>query len=147
MLSEQLETLLKPVIIDAGLELYGLQILRSQPTVLRIFIDSETGINAEQCATVSRRVGSILEVENVFSGAYRLEVSSPGIDRPLFTKAHFQDSVGSRVKIRLSQPQAGQRNGVGLLSQVNEETVHLVLDDGRDWIVDFNDILKASLRC
>ncbi len=98
---DQLADLITPVLDDLGLELVDLEYKREgRDLFLRIFIDKTGGVNLDDCAGLSREVSALLEVENIITDAYRLEVSSPGMDRPLKRPADFDRFIGERVKIK-----------------------------------------------
>ncbi len=100
-LVEELLDLVGPILEDAGFELVDLEFKQEGPEwYLRIFIDKEGGITLDNCAEISREVSAILEVEDLIDRAYRLEVSSPGIDRPLKKPGDFERFAGQRVKIK-----------------------------------------------
>lgn len=97
----ELEQLIVPVLDDLGFELVDLEYQREgQDLFLRIFVDKDGGVNLDDCATISREVGALLEVEDLITDAYRLEVSSPGLDRPLKRPADFERFVGEQVKVK-----------------------------------------------
>ena len=100
--------------------------------LLRIYVDSANGVNLDECAKVSRQISAVLDVEDPIQGHYYLEVSSPGIDRPLFTIDQCQGYLGKPVAIRLRVPKAGRRNFTGTLVQVENEQISLQLDDQAD---------------
>ncbi len=109
-----------------------------------MFIDHENGINVDDCAEVSRQVGAILDVEDPISSEYNLEVSSPGIDKPLFEMAHFQSVIGEIVNIRLSMPLNGRRKFKGTLVAIENDT--LIVDvDGIEYELVINNVDKANL--
>lgn len=100
-LVDELIELITPILDDLGFELVDLEYIREgRDLFLRIFIDTPGGVNLDHCATVSREVGALLEVENPIAEAYRLEVSSPGMDRPLKKPADFERFAGERVKVK-----------------------------------------------
>lgn len=98
---EKVESVVLPVLQDMALELVDIEYKREgRDWVLRLFIDKEGGVTLDDCVAVSREVGAILEIEDFIQTAYRLEVSSPGLDRPLKKPSDFQRFVGERVKIK-----------------------------------------------
>lgn len=98
---DRVNVLLQPILVEMGLELTDLEYVREgRDSTLRVFIDKEGGINLDDCAALSRELGAVLEVEEVIQAAYRLEVSSPGLDRPLKTPKDYERFVGSLVKIK-----------------------------------------------
>ena len=138
--------LIEPTVASMGYELVGVEYLGQGPhSRVRVFIDQPTGINLDDCERVSRQVSALLDVEDPIHGQYALEVSSPGLDRPLFKLEHFVRFVGHQVKLRLRQPRMGQRNFKGQLVAVADETIDLVLDDGNTIKLAFRDVDKANL--
>jgi ribosome maturation factor RimP len=134
-----------PVIEAMGYEFLGFELRRSSGNgLLRIYIDSESGILVDDCAKVSRQVSAMLDVEDPISGEYILEVSSPGIDRPLFEIAHYQKFLGSRIKLRTRLPHEGRRNFIGVLLRVEEPNIILEVDD-KEFVLAFSNIEKAKL--
>jgi ribosome maturation factor RimP len=98
---DQLAALISPVLDDLGFELVDLEYKQEgRELFLRLFVDKTGGVNLDDCAAVSREVGALLEVENVISNAYRLEVSSPGMDRVLKRPEDFERFAGARVKVK-----------------------------------------------
>jgi len=125
-LSTQLRSLIEPVVTGMGFELWGLEYLtQGRYSVLKIFIDSENGIDVDDCASVSRQVGSLLDVEEPLKGQYTLEVSSPGMDRRLFTFEQFDLMKGTQVKLKLNKPFDGKKRFTGLLVGTEERDVVL----------------------
>lgn len=105
---EQLQALLAPVVEALGYECWGVEFIsQGRHSVLRVYIDRPEGILIDDCEAVSRQVSGILDVEDPISGEYTLEVSSPGMDRPLFTLEQFAKHAGEQVKIRLRSPYEG----------------------------------------
>ena len=112
--------------------------------VLRLFIDREGGVGLEDCAAVSREVSALLDAEDPIPSAYTLEVSSPGFDRVLRTRAHFGRFVGSRVFVELKEPRAGRRRYTGTLLTVDDGGIALEVD--REQVaMTFAEIGKARL--
>ncbi len=130
--NEQLVQLIRPAINMLGYELVGLEYFPSgHQHTLRIYIDREQGIGVKDCECVSRQVSALLDVEDPIRGQYALEVSSPGLDRPLFTAEHFVRFSGHRVKLRLVAPHEGRRNFRGVIQGVEDGRVMLTMDDGQ----------------
>ena len=97
---QRLTELLSPTVEAAGFELLGCEFVPAgRHSTLRLFIDHPDGVTVDHCAVVSREVGAILDVEDPIQNEYNLEVSSPGLDRPLFTPAHFAKVVGQKVEV------------------------------------------------
>lgn len=130
-MSAQLRSLIEPVVTGMGFELWGVEYLtQGRYSVLKIFIDSENGIDVDDCASVSRQVGSLLDVEEPLRGQYTLEVSSPGMDRRLFTFEQFDLMKGFQVKLKLNKPFDGKKRFTGLL--VGTEDKEIVLRVGEE---------------
>jgi ribosome maturation factor RimP len=141
-LRERLIALIEPVAADLGFELVELEL---GPGVVRLFIDHPDGVRVENCERVSREVSALLDVEDPIATAYRLEVSSPGLERVLRTRAHFERFVGERVWVELKIPRAqGRRRYTGRLAAVDGEDIRLVVD-GEPVSVAFGEIGKAKL--
>jgi ribosome maturation factor RimP len=142
-LSEKLNSLLESM----GYEFVGGEMLsQGQYSTLRIYIDSEKGVTIDDCSQVSRQLSAMLDVESPMQSRYTLEVSSPGIDRPLFTLAHFEKQVGKTVRIKLSVPVNKRRQYKGLVTKVLEGQIYL-LEDGVKQAVEipFSAIDKANV--
>jgi ribosome maturation factor RimP len=127
---ELLEKLIVPVVIALGCELWGLEYLtQGRYTTVRIFIDGPTGVSLEDCERVSRQVSSVFDVEDPIDGEYTLEVSSPGLDRPLYTEAQYARYVGQVISVRLRIARDGRRRFKGVINKVENGDVFLQVDD------------------
>ena len=127
---EQLQAMLAPVVESLGYQCWGIEFIsQGRHSLLRVYIDHANGILIEDCETVSRQVSAVLDVEDPISSEYTLEVSSPGMDRPLFTLEQFAAHAGEQVKIKLRSPFDGRRNFQGLLRGVEEQDVVVLVDD------------------
>jgi ribosome maturation factor RimP len=127
--NQTLVRLLQPVIETMGYELLGIEHgSRGHGDLLRIYIDHEAGITLEDCERVSEQVSGILDVEDPLQRSYTLEVSSPGLDRPLFSLGQFEDYIGHEAQIRLRQMVNGRRRLRGLIDAVEDGTVILQVD-------------------
>jgi len=146
--AENLTSLIDPVVTGLGYELLGIEyIAQGRHSVLRIYIDSEQGIELGDCERVSRQVSGVLDVEEPLQGQYVLEVSSPGTDRPLFKAEHYARFVGQRVRVRLRRPRDGQRKFLGVLEDIDEEGILLRdAENGHGIKLAFADIDKANLE-
>lgn len=120
-----IQALLTPMIAALGYEWWGCVLMpQAKGTLLRVYIDGPEGVTVDGCAAVSRQIAAALEVEGVFSGPYTLEVSSPGINRSLFTLSHYAHYVGQSMKLRLREGAIPQRRQVrGILKAVEGETL------------------------
>ncbi len=142
---QKLTEMLRPSVEQVGKELLGVEFISAgKDSVLRLFIDHENGIDVDDCAEVSRQVGAILDVEDPISTEYNLEVSSPGLDRPLFDLAHFEAVIGETINVKLSIPLNGRRKFKGELEAVENDTL-IVVVDGQDYELAHSNIDKANL--
>ncbi|HHW2038180.1 TPA: ribosome maturation factor RimP [Pseudomonas aeruginosa] len=142
---EQLQALLAPVVEALGYECWGVEFIsQGRHSVLRVYIDRPEGILIDDCEAVSRQVSGILDVEDPISGEYTLEVSSPGMDRLLFTLEQFAKHAGEQVKIRLRSPYEGRRNYQGILRGVEEQDVVVLVDD-HEYLLPIDSIDKANI--
>jgi len=128
-----------------GYELVGVEYLpQGRRSLLRIYIDTPDGVTVDDCERVSHQVSGVLDVEDPIHGQYVLEVSSPGLDRPLFTEEHYRRFAGSRVKLRVSPPLDGRRNFTGVLKGIHDDKVVLVHEDG-EWVIPLDHVEQARL--
>jgi len=141
----KLTEMLRPAVEEVGKELLGIEYISAgNNSVLRLFIDHENGIDVDDCAEVSRQVGAILDVEDPISSEFNLEVSSPGLDRPLFDKAHYEAVIGETIEVKLSIPFNGRRKFKGKLIAIENDTL-IVTVDGEDYDLVLGNIVKAHL--
>ena len=143
--SNDFEALLAPVVQALGFTLWGVELRSSQwQAHLKLFIDHEDGITVDNCSNVSHQVSGVLDVEDPINVAYTLEVSSPGVERPLMKIAHFEKYTGHVIKVRLNWPLAGRRNFWGKLAKVDQQNISLDMDG--QWIeFPFNAVKRANL--
>lgn len=145
MVEEKIEQLLKPLIEEMGYELWGCEYLaQGKHSVLRLYIDQSEGIDVDDCQKVSHEVSAILDVEDPITSHYSLEVSSPGIPRPIFNYEQYQRYIGNAVQIKLYQPFEGRRKYVGTIVSADETTLVLHVDDAAKHFAVSN-IVKANL--
>ena len=145
MSSGKLTALLQPLVEELGYEFVGFE-HSSNPKnpVLLIYIDTPDGIAVEDCEKVSREVAALLDVEDPISGQYMLEVSSPGLDRPLFTLSQFHQFSGEVAQISLYAPSNGRRKFKGKILGTDEGQVKIE-QDGEEVTLDLGNIAKARL--
>lgn len=125
------EAIVEPVVLSLGYELVGMEFLtQGRNGLLRVYIDIEDGITLDDCQRVSHQLSGVLDVEDVIKGQYQLEVSSPGLDRPLFKLEHFERFAGHKAKLKLITPVNGQRKFRGTLRGVRDGQVILEIEDG-----------------
>lgn len=128
-----------------GLELWGVELLQQgRYSLLRIYIEREEGVTIDDCEKVSRQVSAILDVEDPIAGEYTLEVSSPGVDRPLFSIEQYEQYVGSEVNLKMRRPLNGRRKFKGQIIKVSEEIVCLSVD-GTEYELQYPEIESASI--
>lgn len=136
--------LIEPVLIELGYELVELQLRNEQlGLVLRLIIYKDGGISLDDCSSVSRTIGHLLEVEEPIAKAYHLEVSSPGLDRALKTERDFARNMGLKVEAAFREGEA-TRNVIGTIAGVNEIMVTITVDGAPEQIA-LADIVKAKL--
>ena len=142
----KLKQLLQPVVEALGCQLWGLDLQAGGKTkLLRIYIDrAEDGIGIEDCEKVSRQSSAILDVEEAINGEYILEVSSPGMDRPLYELDHYQQFIGEDISLRLRFPYEGRRNFKGRLAAVDGDEVVVVVAD-TEFLFPVEGIEKANV--
>jgi ribosome maturation factor RimP len=137
-----LQGLLETTLSGLGYELVDLE-RSAKGKLLRVFIDKPEGINVDDCALVSHHLGRVFTVENVDYD--RLEVSSPGLDRPLRREADFVRFAGQKVRLKLRVAMNGQRNFAGRLKSAGGGQVEMEIDDGRVLSFDLDNVDKARL--
>jgi len=111
--------------------------------VLRLYLDKEGGPNMDDLSRVSRQLSELLDVQDTIDGAYTLEVSSPGINRPLKKPAHFARFVGKRIRVRTRDLIDGRRSFLGILGQVVEDSV-ILTQEGKRYQIPFSMIEKSN---
>jgi len=146
MKQDKLSQLIAPLIEDLGYVFWGLEYqVRKADALLRIYIDHENGNSVDDCARVSYEVSGLLDVEEPISMAYILEVSSPGMDRILFSASQFADFVGEGVKIKLNQMVEGRRKIKGQIISVSDEKITIKSEDDQATIK-FDQIMRARIN-
>lgn len=127
---QQLDEILRPVIEGLGFDCWGIDyISQGRHSVLRVYIDHPEGISVENCEQVSRQISGVLDVEDPISNNYTLEVSSPGMDCPLFSLDQFEAHIGSLIQLKLRMAFEGRRRYQGIINGVKDNEVLLVVDD------------------
>lgn len=143
---ERLQQLLQPTISGLGYELLGVEYLpQGRHSLLRIYIDHPDGITVDDCSRVSHQVSALFDVEDPISGQYTLEVSSPGLDRPLFNPDHYRRFTGSVVTLRLLLPYEGRRRFTGRLHGIGDDDEVVLEVDGELFGFALTAIEKANL--
>jgi ribosome maturation factor RimP len=142
---QKLNELLQPLVEDLGYEFVGLEYnTNPKNSLLRIYIDHENGVGIEDCETVSRESAALLDVKDPIRSQYNLEVSSPGLDRPLFTAAHYQEFEGCIAQVDLFAPLDGRRKFSGPILGADETSVRIE-QDGSEVALDLSNVVKARL--
>ncbi len=144
-IQERLTELFEPVAAALGCELWGVEYMaQGRRALLRVYIDKEGGISVDDCERVSRQVSSVLDVEDPIQAEYTLEVSSPGMSRPLFKLEQFAVSVGEIVAVRLRLPFEGRRKFTGLLKGIEGDEIVLEVDN-EEYVLPYELIDKANI--
>jgi ribosome maturation factor RimP len=146
MREDELNALLAPLIADLGLELVGIEFSPGRGgSLLRVYVDSPgRPVTIDDCERASREISAALDVNDPVAGRYTLEVSSPGLDRPLFTPAQFERFVGEAVKINVNLPLDGRRRFHGTIKTVDGDRITIEQDGEPVTIVHAN-VAKARL--
>ena len=144
--NDSLFDLLSDSIDDYGYELIHLELVgRESSRVLRLFIDAPGGITLDDCAFISQQVGRLLDVEDPIQGRYTLEVSSPGIERPLVRREHYENVVGERIQLSTLIKCGGRKNFLGQLVKIVDDSIVLEAD-GTSYTIDLTNVRQARLK-
>ena len=144
-LEQRLQEMLQGAVEALGCELWGIECQRAgRFMTVRLFIDKDGGVGVDDCADVSRQVSAILDVEDPIADKYNLEVSSPGLDRPLFTLEQFQRYVGEDIAVHLRIPVLDRRKWQGKLEKIENDMLTLIVD-GQEQVLIFGNIQKANV--
>jgi len=144
-MTDKLQVLLEPGARAAGFDIWAVDYVQQEGgAVLRVYIDGPDGVTVDDCAAVSWQLSGVLEVEDPLQGQYVLEVSSPGLDRPLVVPAHFQSVLDKRVKLDTYSYQLGRKRFQGQLMVADDEKIVLEVD-GELYEIPYEDIHRARL--
>ncbi|CDL82863.1 Ribosome maturation factor rimP [Xenorhabdus szentirmaii DSM 16338] len=143
-LEQKLTEMISAPVEALGFELVGLEFIRARVSTLRVYIDSEEGITVDNCADVSHQVSAVLDVEDPISVLYNLEISSPGLDRPMFKAEHYQRFMGETVSLVLRMAMQNRRKWQGIIKAVDGEMITVTVD-GKDEVFALSNIQKANL--
>lgn len=144
-LEQNLQEMLQDAVEDLGCELWGIECQRAgRFMTVRLFIDKDDGVTVDDCADISRQVSAILDVEDPTADKYNLEVSSPGLDRPLFTLLQFERYIGQDIAVHLRIPVMERRKWQGKLERIEKDMITLIVDD-QEQILVFGNIQKANV--
>ncbi|MCL2287223.1 MAG: ribosome maturation factor RimP [Firmicutes bacterium] len=149
-MTETLETLLAPVAEAQGCELYDIEYVKEgSDRILRLYIDKEDGIDIDDCERVSRAVEVVLDEHDPIPGEYRLQVSSPGVERKLKKPAHFARFVGSKVEVRIYaplDPVSGRKKFTGKLINFDDNVITIkAIEDNQDFTFDLKQVSSCRL--
>jgi ribosome maturation factor RimP len=143
--TQEVTDLVAPILEEMGYELVDVAwVMKSGRWVLQLFIDKEGGVTIDDCAAVSGEIGDLIDVRDIIPHGYVLEVSSPGLDRPLKKLKDFRGAIGRKVKIRTARPKEGRRNFTGRLERVEEDVITLLVDGTEQSFV-LEELEKANL--
>lgn len=144
---DRLLALAGPACQTRDLQIWGVDLLfgaGGRHRIVRVFLDSAQGVGIDECAEVSRHLSLALDVEDIIPGAYTLEVSSPGLERPFFALEQMRAYVGQTVRIRLETPLAGRKNFKGRLMSIDPPRF-TVADERDTFELNWGDVAKANL--
>jgi ribosome maturation factor RimP len=142
---QELETLLTPTVAALGLRVWGIEYLgQGKHSMLRIYIDRDEGVTIDDCEAVSKQVSELLDVEEVLTSSYTLEVSSPGMDRVLFKPEQYAESIGETVDVRLNYPFEGRRRVVGALTGLENDEVVVQVEDS-EYLIPLSNVQRARI--
>ncbi|HHE9997689.1 TPA: ribosome maturation factor RimP [Haemophilus influenzae] len=144
-LEQNLQEMLQDAVEDLGCELWGIECQRAgRFMTVRLFIDKDDGVTVDDCADISRQVSAILDVEDPIADKYNLEVSSPGLDRPLFTLLQFERYIGQDIAVHLRIPVMERRKWQGKLERIEKDMITLIVDN-QEQILVFGNVQKANV--
>ena len=143
---DSLTDLVRPAVEALGYELVGVELIErgKEGALLRVYIDSEDGVDVDDCGAVSHQVSGVLDVADPIRGHYYLEVSSPGFDRPLFYPEHFERFKGCKARLKLAGKFEGRRKLVGVLGGLEGDCV-VIEEQGETYRVPLDQIDTARL--
>lgn len=149
-ITDKISKLISPTITDMGYELVGVEYIGGKPNILRVFIDSKAGIKVKDCENVSHQLGAIFDATDPISNRYNLEVSSPGVERPLFCIQHYQRFLGYDIQVLLYRAIKGQRkfrgsiakvsalhNSIELMGEIDSVTLDIEMIDKANLVANF----------
>ena len=146
-LIEKIYQLVRPVADELNYEIYHIEYVKvNGEYYLRIYIDKDGGITLTDCEKLSRRVSDIMDEEDPIPVAYFLEVSSPGLNRGLFTEEHYKKQIGKEVLIRFTKSFEGKKNVKGLLKEVNEDSIVIEVEENNLFTVPKDKIKSANIE-
>ncbi len=145
--TENVRALVQPILDSMGLELFDLVYSQAgKGGVLRIFIDKQEGVTLDDCRQVSRELETLLDVKDVVPGSYRLEVSSPGINRPMRHEADYRKYCGSKIKVKLIRKIADQKTFVGINRGIEQGVLKLEISPEHTMEIPLHAVTRANLE-
>jgi ribosome maturation factor RimP len=147
IIEDRVRAVIEPQLEAEGIELVDLEYVAEYGTkILRLFVDNESGIGIDEITRVSREVSMLLDVEDLIEERYSLEVSSPGLARPLVKPAHFANAIGKAVKIKTKRALNNRKNFKGVIKEALAKSVTILTEDGLSIEISLEDIEKARLE-
>lgn len=145
-INPSLEEKLAALVTTMGYEFVGYEFAQAnRRSIFRLYIDGPGGVSHQDCSTVSRQVSALFDVDDPIEGQYLLEVSSPGLNRPLFQLTQYEKQLGRRIKVRLYAPLMQRKNFAGVLQRVENGQICLLLEEGNEVMLPFSEIEKANV--
>lgn len=142
---KEIRNLILPILESQDVDLIEMEFRgRSGSQVLRIFVDTDSGITLDQCVNLSREISDRLDIKDLIAGRYRLEVSSPGLDRPLKTKRDFERNIGRKIKITYLVNGAEDKTIIGHIEQIDDDMIVIKEDDQLIYI-DLSKVMLAKI--
>jgi ribosome maturation factor RimP len=146
LIVEKIQSYLNELLPDMGLELFDVQFrTEAHGWVLRVFIDCKEGVSLDHCSSVSRELGQHLDVEDIINHAYNLEVSSPGLERPLRSLEDFSRYIGKKARVKVHNAVEGVKTFEGIIGDVGEDKISMNLADGSSMQFTYDMFSKARL--
>jgi len=147
LIVQKVQSFAKELLPSMGLELFEVQFRREgHGWVLRLFIDREEGVSLDDCSMVSREISDYLDVEDMIEQPYHLEVSSPGLERPLRNVNEFKRFRGQKARVKLRESRGGQRVFIGKIFQVyDDRNIELILENGDPLTFSYDQVHTARL--
>jgi ribosome maturation factor RimP len=144
-IARQVGSLVEPILEQMGYELVDVEYVSSYGRwILRLFVDKEEGVTIGDCTRISEELGDLIDVKEFIRHEYNLEVSSPGLDRPLRKEIDLSRALGKKVKVRMAIPLEGRRNFTGVLLRYGDGILHLEVE-GHEVALSWRDVVKANL--
>lgn len=138
-------TFIEPVVLAEGFEFVGVELITSG-NILRVYVDKPGGITLDDCASLSRQISAVLDAEpDLINGKYFLEVSSPGLNRIIFSLKQMHQQIGKKISLKLLVAVDGKQKFSGVLEQVRDNIIHIKTCEGLELAIDFADIAHANV--